>query len=418
MLEFVNKWLKGRRRKEIAPVTMDGCIFSIVSIEPEKEIHCMKDCYLGEKTTCNRHWPYDIKNGKIIATQVVLNVIVTEVGVNGWQVDDGDLKALDESGFSYDGFVLCNQIKNDTPHTNEGGFIHPHTQTNIIYLFNIPKGRKIGGFLMTNRSESVRFEFGEDAENKVFSKEFYNTLQKRLSPSTQENEWSEGCHRGQRISAIQEYELDKLKDGINYIKLQIHKRLNNDMLSFEQKKIEEKIENKAYEIRLNIESKGWDTCFEADGIVSDFYRTLEEYEREISVRRESDNKREIKMQRVSELLNISPYEFEQVCAKIIEDNGYENVRVTPQSNDKGIDILCEKDGFKYAVQCKRYSKPVGSPDMQKFIGAMQNARVNKGILITTSHFTKEAQIMAEGNDIELVDRLKLSEWIPTEIDYV
>ena len=97
--------------------------------------------------------------------------------------------------------------------------------------------------------------------------------------------------------------------------------------------------------------------------------------------------------------------------------GYEKVKVTRQSNDKGIDIICEKDGLLYVAQCKRYAATVGSPDMQKFIGAMQNARADRGVFITTSTFTREASIMANENNVELVDKYKLAEWLSLTDDY-
>lgn len=413
--DIINDWLKKRKQKDIKPVAFSGCIFSIVSIDRNKETECMKDCYYGEKTTCNRHWPYSIKNGKFSATQVVLNVIVTEIGDSGWRADDGDLKILDENGFSYDGFVLCDHIKSSIHHINENQFIHPFTQGNIIYLFNLPNNIEIGGFLITNGRESEMFEYRKK-ENKIFSKDFYEALRSEQTISLNVNE-NRGTYRERRTSVLQGYEIGKLKESINYLKLQIHKRLNNELMIHEQKKIEEKIDNKAYEIKLSIQSNGWENDFEVEGIVSDFYKTLEDYEMTLSARRDFDAEKEIRIDKVSGLLDIDPYQFELVCANILEGQGFINIVVTSHSNDKGIDINCEKGRLKYVVQCKRYSTSVGSPDMQKFIGAMQNARADKGIFMATCLFTKEAIRMAEGNNIELVDKNKLAEWLDINTDY-
>ena len=42
------------------------------------------------------------------------------------------------------------------------------------------------------------------------------------------------------------------------------------------------------------------------------------------------------------------------------------------------------------VQAKRWGGTVGRPEIQKFAGALQGQRANKGIFITTSTFTREA----------------------------
>lgn len=418
MLDFIDNWLKKNTSKNIGPVAMSGCIFTITNIEEQKEFQCIDECYTGDGNTCNRHWPYQIKKGKFVATRVVLNVIVTEAGNKGWRVENGDLKMLDKEGFSYDGFVLCDHIKDKKHHVCECGYIHPFTQGNIIYLFNLPKGAQIGGFIITNMNESVRFKYGDDANDAIFTKEFYNKLKVKLSATSQENQNNGVYDSYSGGSIVQEFELSKLQEDINYIKLQIHKRLNNDLLPSQQKQIEEKIDNKAYQIKLSIQSKGWGSSPDTERIVTDFYDALEAYEMQLSARRDFDSEREIRINKVSELLNVQPYMFEHISAKILKDQGYTSIKVTSRSNDRGIDIVCEKEGLRYVAQCKRYTSSVGSPDMQMFIGAMQNAGASNGIFITTSSFTKEAQLMANNNRVELVDKIKLAEWLRLDEDYI
>ena len=79
--------------------------------------------------------------------------------------------------------------------------------------------------------------------------------------------------------------------------------------------------------------------------------------------------------------------------------------VTPHSNDNGIDVFGKMNGKTIVAQCKRFlSNPVGSPDMQRFIGAMQNADADKGIFFTTASFTEGAVTMAKKNGITMFDR--------------
>ena len=43
------------------------------------------------------------------------------------------------------------------------------------------------------------------------------------------------------------------------------------------------------------------------------------------------------------------------------------------------------------VQAKRWENTVSRPEIQKFAGALQGQRARKGVFITTSNFSKEAQ---------------------------
>ena len=49
------------------------------------------------------------------------------------------------------------------------------------------------------------------------------------------------------------------------------------------------------------------------------------------------------------------HDFEYYCADLLKNNGFYNVSVTQGSGDQGIDVLAEKGGVKYGIQCKCYS---------------------------------------------------------------
>lgn len=58
-------------------------------------------------------------------------------------------------------------------------------------------------------------------------------------------------------------------------------------------------------------------------------------------------------------------EFEQFCAQLLRDNGFNHVEVTKGSGDFGIDILAEKMGVTFAIQCKCCQSKVGNPLFKK-----------------------------------------------------
>ncbi len=122
--------------------------------------------------------------------------------------------------------------------------------------------------------------------------------------------------------------------------------------------------------------------------------------------------------------NCSPAFFEQLVVDVLVKMGYGGTRkdagrAIGKSGDDGIDGIINEDRLGLDViyiQAKRWENPVGRPEIQKFAGALQGQRAKKGIFITTSTFTKEAQEFASRieSKITLVDGETLSQLM---IDY-
>lgn len=89
--------------------------------------------------------------------------------------------------------------------------------------------------------------------------------------------------------------------------------------------------------------------------------------------------------------------FERLIVDLLIKMGYGYDKnsgiVVGGSHDSGIDGIISEDKLGLSLiylQAKRYgkNKKIGRPELQAFVGAMQN--INKGVFITTSDFTKEA----------------------------
>ncbi|UCS93033.1 restriction endonuclease [Echinicola marina] len=114
------------------------------------------------------------------------------------------------------------------------------------------------------------------------------------------------------------------------------------------------------------------------------------------------------------LQSLSPSGFENVCKELLREHGFENVLVTGQSHDGGIDgygvlELNPFVSFKVLFQCKRYKGSVSRAQVGDFRNAMIG-RAEKGIIMTTGFFTREAEKEASRDGappVELVDGKKL-----------
>ena len=98
------------------------------------------------------------------------------------------------------------------------------------------------------------------------------------------------------------------------------------------------------------------------------------------------------------------HDFEYFCAELLEKQGFIEVEVTRASGDFGVDILAEKDGVTYAVQCKRYNGPVGVEAVLRTYGGRDYYDRMVGAVMTNQYFTAPAVEAAGKLQILLWDR--------------
>ena len=116
---------------------------------------------------------------------------------------------------------------------------------------------------------------------------------------------------------------------------------------------------------------------------------------------------------------MAPSAFERFCGRLLRESGFESVVVTGRPGDGGIDgqgviqLAGGMIGFPVYFQCKRYSGNVPAGAVRDFRGAMQG-RGDRGLIITTGHFTSEARreaTRAGAPPIDLIDGVRLAEKI-------
>ena len=90
--------------------------------------------------------------------------------------------------------------------------------------------------------------------------------------------------------------------------------------------------------------------------------------------------------------------------------------VTPYSHDDGIDGIIKEDKLgldNIYLQAKRWTSPVSKPQIQQFSGALDEQNATKGVFITTSTFSKEAEkfVAKSSKKIVLINGQKLAEYM-------
>jgi len=124
-----------------------------------------------------------------------------------------------------------------------------------------------------------------------------------------------------------------------------------------------------------------------------------------------ERRRKRRLADTRDIMALTPSDFEAYVAYLLEETGY-HVERTGGAGDHGIDLLARRDGVTYVVQCKRHEQPIGPGTVREMIGAMTNAGVHRGFLITTSEFTAGASQEARRAPykLDLVDGTRLVRW--------
>ena len=95
---------------------------------------------------------------------------------------------------------------------------------------------------------------------------------------------------------------------------------------------------------------------------------------------------------------IPPQQFEHTVLDLLENMGYGHARHVGRTGDGDIDGIIDQDVLgldRLYVQAKRWTNPVGEPEIRNFSGSLDAHGATRGILITTSDFTDTARKTAK-----------------------
>ncbi|MBU1737110.1 MAG: DUF2034 domain-containing protein [Proteobacteria bacterium] len=101
-------------------------------------------------------------------------------------------------------------------------------------------------------------------------------------------------------------------------------------------------------------------------------------------------------------------EFEELVGEAYRRQGYSVVENHGAGPDGGVDLVLNKDGMTTLVQCKHWKiLKVGVKVIRELFGVMASQGAQKGIVISSGEFTKDAIDFANSNSVELINGTKL-----------
>ena len=114
------------------------------------------------------------------------------------------------------------------------------------------------------------------------------------------------------------------------------------------------------------------------------------------------------------LHDMDPFDFEHLIKRLLEEMDYQNVEVTSQSGDGGIDVVADIElgitSVREVVQAKRHRGSVPRTALDALRGSLYRFDAVRGTIVTTSRFakgTQEAAFATGAAPITLIDGEKL-----------
>lgn len=114
------------------------------------------------------------------------------------------------------------------------------------------------------------------------------------------------------------------------------------------------------------------------------------------------------------LMSLSPYAFEHFVKELLEAMEYEDVEVTKQSGDKGVDVVAKFQfgitEIKEVVQVKRTEATIIRPIIDQLRGALPYHQAIRGTIITLGKFAKgvtDSALFPGAAPITLIDGQRL-----------
>ena len=394
---------------------VDGMRFLIEKIENSVVYDCPPDCTSRQSYSsgCDTLKVFQIKENEKSFNALVITIVATNFACNRvGHVDYRDVIMVDSDGFTHKGILKCYNSK--LPLSEWGDYYTeflPQTKVRYKVMFpTLAEGLTVSKVIIRplgNARNNITFDIEKYDEN--LSAEFQplqqgddfmqveeHTIKQPFQPYINSN-----------------YQIEIILQKLRALKVSIHSRLTNRLTEKEQINLENKISTDSYALELELEARR-EPQFKT--IKKELDELLSSYKTELASLSEVNKNRVDLDTRVEELYSLSPREFEEYTQQLLIHMGYENVVLTPYVNDKGIDLFCERNGEKIAIQCKKYKGAVGSPEIISFIGAMSNAHVDSGIFITTGMFTFEAEALAAKNPILLINRVRLAKTVIDLLD--
>jgi len=375
--------------------SLGGVIITIKDITYHKRYDC--DCYKDGICESISALSLEPVPNVLFCTEIILNA--KNRNDSGWEIKSRDWELIDSDGYAYRATNMCEIPRGTRPfRILEPDFSEPVSgKTKVDFALTFPeleKDKEVVAIKYIDTNNSVTFVVSE----------LYDELQKGFEHESDFIEDVERSGSWKEEGDERQY-IDRLLDDLD---LKMYSRVHNTLTPSAIVTLENAIREQIFRIKSEIK---YIPANEINRHKEQLSNIEQQYEKSISEMNAIDADRRQMLSTVEELRELTPREFEEYTADLLLVLGHKRITLTPSTGDEGIDVLSEYNGKKIAVQCKKHRGMIGSPDIQKFVGAMAHAEVDSGMFITTGIFSIHAEKFASRHPIDLIDKIGLAELI-------
>lgn len=108
---------------------------------------------------------------------------------------------------------------------------------------------------------------------------------------------------------------------------------------------------------------------------------------------------------------LSGPKFENFTKEFLEKIGFSDLKITKGGGDFGVDIVGILKSKKYAIQTKRYNRPVNLKSVQEVYAGMRYYRTDCCMVVTNNTFAESAILLAKECNCKLIDREDFINWL-------
>lgn len=105
-------------------------------------------------------------------------------------------------------------------------------------------------------------------------------------------------------------------------------------------------------------------------------------------------------------MQLSPEQYERFCGLLLEKSGW-SIQYTKATGDQGADIIAERNGKKMVVQCKQWTKSVGTKAVQEAHAARAFYSAHSAAVVSTASYTSGATDLARMTGVSLLSHNQL-----------
>ncbi len=388
-------------------IAYEGCIFTIKSMGM-KTFRCNTRCMDEEEINGTYECcdcPLPIVRGMFTAFELVLNIIVTnKADEDGWFVSGDNVMLVDDNSFAHPGIVLCKEL----PYIQRAHFcsnIQRRTQADTVILFPDLNEKSNIVALMIGQRKGARLDLERiRPEKDIFSDEAYEKVLGRpgkIAPVDEVSRIIERFEDEEQAEAIlaKAHTLQKM-----IARLQDGTLAAEDRTPF-QKEISERIE----EFENDLEAKYTYASKTVQKAVDEFQFIINAYRRI----KAPDPVNRVPL---SVVKKAADNDYTNLCTRILQSQGYTDIDLLETDSDTGIKLSANRYGLRSIVFGRFNAPSIDSSEILELISEMARAKAQRGVFITTGHFSRSAEFKAMSESIELIDldRIKVLEGLRQE----